>query len=291
MTDKPGNNSDQEPNAADVPAVGTPEYEEVYQQALKALDEKDEAAAKPPATTTPPAVDEPPGKGDAEIPGAVQERIDTLQLQLDSAVKSQQDTRTWAQGIVQRFRDFQGKMQEGGGDKPLLLNDLEGLEEAIEHVITTKGVGQPADDGLDYPGDGAPVQEYTPEQWIGIVHTTIPDMDELMKDADLLKTVEGAKDKMGADWKNPLLAIKAMSDIRSEHLHGKKVADAVKTAIEQYGRTQRRAGDMELEGGGGGPGDSATLPASDNPEVNDAAHWNNMSAEEFEKRRQKVLNS
>ncbi len=304
MTTKP----DDTPAPVDVPAAGTPEYEEIYQNALKELEAQDAAAAKPPdesgKVAAPAAGDKTPEQIAAEaaakapeIPKEVQDRIDVLQEQLDTSNARQTETRNWASGIVKRLREFQTNARAPDADRPALLDDLDGLQESVEHIIKGQGiVPGTVDDGLDFPGDESAVQEYTPEQWLGIVHTAMPDMDELMKDDGLLKQVEAAKAKMGENWLNPLLAIQAMSDLRSNHLHQHRLGEAVKVAIAEYARTHARAGDMILDGGGTGGGDmegAGARATGENPEVNDAAHWSskNMSDDEFEKKRQGVLSS
>lgn len=292
MTPKP------DETAAIAPDPGTPEYEEIYQSAMKALEAADEKLAGDETGIKPAAGDKTPEQIAAEkaaaspVPDEVKKQLDSLQQQLDESNARQVETRNWATRVGQQLRDYQTQVK--AGDKPVLLDDLEGLQEAVDHVITER-VG--ADDGLDFPGDEPAVQEYTAEQWLGIVHTAMPDMDELMKDDGLMKQVEDAKGKMGEDWQNPLLAIKAMSDLRSNHIFQQRVGEAVALAIKEHGKTQARSDAMVLEGAGAGGGadmgpDTATRPPVEgDPKVNDAKHFTSMSDEDFERERVRVLNS
>ncbi len=291
-----------------VPLPGTPEYEELYQAALKELEAAEAPATTPPVVTTPAA--EPPTVPGAAPPAVTppipaafapeaQTVIDALTADLESQGKRLKDTQDWTHGIVHRLRDWYKEIRtaQAQGERPIALEDIDGLEEAIQHVV--KGSIGPEDDlfpELAGQGDaGTPsVFDYTDDQWTGIVATALPDMDELLADPGLMTAVETKKADMGDDWKNPLLAINAMSELRSDFLHKQNVDAAVKTAIENMSRTTQRASAMQVPGGGAGVAEPPPIggnQAGSGDPVQDAGVWSskNMTDEEFEKRRQAVL--
>lgn len=313
--------TDQNAAAAQAPAIplpGTPEYEELYRAAMAELEAADQPPAAAPAAPAGPPAAEPPAAAPAAaapaaeppaappgepIPAAftpeAQGVIDRLTSDLEQQGKRLHDTQAWTHGIVDRLRTFYKDVRhaQSQGERPKALEDIDGLEEAIQHVV--KGTIGPEDELFPElagqpPGGTPSALDYTDDQWTGIVATALPDMDELLKDEGLLAQVNAAKTDMGEDWKNPLLAINAMAELRSDFLHSQRVDAAVKSAIERHQTRTTRASNMELPGGAAGSGapppPGGKTPGVTDP-VQDAGYWDdkNMTPEKFEQERQRVL--
>ncbi len=158
------------------------EYDAAYQAEIDKLD----AAAAANATTTdadntdpaPEAKDalktEPAAEQQGE-PETTEARFLRLEAELASTSKALKDTKTWATknaAEVKRLRKEQDE-RERAANRPQVLDDNPGLEEAIRHVSGARPASAP---------------ENAQQTWADTVATALPELDALLEQNPELQT-------------------------------------------------------------------------------------------------------
>lgn len=239
---------------------GTPEYQEAYDKEIKRL----ETEAKPEAEITSP--EEPIVEIKTETKEPKDDKSETLEeikARLDSTEKALKDTQRWGhQNAVKVAKLEKERLAEKhNANRPKILDENPGLEDAIKHVST-------------------PQQE--PQQvWLETVGNAISDIEQLLGDKEFHDKASAIKNELGDEWNNPIVAIRELSDLKVEHLRNKAVQGAVEKARKDFEAKSKKRVGMEVPGGGGG---SSQVKSED--EVKKV--WD-MDDNSFQKMRAKVL--
>ncbi len=247
------------------------EYDAAYQAEMDKLS----AAAGPetpitdadpaPETKDPLKTDPAAEDGDAETTEA---RFTRLEAELASTSKALKDTKTWATknaAEVKRLRKEQDE-RERAANRTQVLDDNPGLEEAIRHVSGAR------------PAEAA---EDATQTWADTVATALPDLDALLEQNPELRTKAGAlAQTLGADWSNPIIAIRELGRLQREHeraVTSTAAQDAARRDFQQKGQKKTA---MQM------PTGSAARPA---PKPDAVKEMEDMSDADFKKMRAKVL--
>lgn len=261
---------------------GAQSYDEIYQAEMARLNAGAAAASGAPApgaaATTP--TDEPAPNANAEPapapaattgepkPETAEERIARLEQSLASTNKALSDTKSWASrnaAEVKRLRTEQEE-RDRKANRPQVLDDNPGLEDAIRHVTGAPAAGKPAHD---------------PDAWANAVGTALPGLDALLaQHPDLTAKATAKAQELGAAWNDPLVAIRELSALQIEHERTQVAAAAREAAARDHAKRKQQQTAMTVPGGG------ASRQA---PPVDAAKRYETMSSADFAKERSRVL--
>lgn len=205
-------------------------YQEEYNKALAALDAaangKTEATTAPEVKAEPVAepakepvkTDEPAKQPDSKPADPVEE----LRLELEKTKKALKDTQQWGHKNAEELKRIQRdrELAQREASKPPILDANPELEQAIRYVAS----------------DPAPQiqQEQRLAQWQGAVAAAHPDIEQLLADEEFNKAVIARRDTVGADWLDPIVAIREITAEKLAHTErqiGKRFAsEAAKLA-------------------------------------------------------------
>jgi hypothetical protein len=246
---------------------GTPEYKEAYDKEMQRLEA--EATKEP---------DKKPAK-EAEITSEVkapekEAKTDDVKTETDAETKARlekleralKDTQRWGHENAAEVKRLKKEAEERkhAEKRPAILDANEGLEAAIKHVAGNRER-----------------TEDPKEVWFSSVSRAIPDVDSLLGDQAFYAKAQQRKAEIGADWDDPLIAIRELSSMRTEHFTQKNVQVAVEAARKDFDTKSKKRSAMEVPGGSGG--------RDTQPQEDDVKKWQNMSSEEFAKARSKVM--
>lgn len=249
---------------------GTPEYQEAYDAEMKRLEAgtaKPEAKADELEVTTTSAAPE----AKAEAPAG--ETPEQLSKRLASVEKALKDTQAWGHRNAAEVARLKREAEERAKKeiRPAILDNVEGLEEAIHHVAGAQQQPQ--------------TQTVDKDTWANVVSGAIPDIEEFLGDPEFAQKAVERKNAViaaGENWDNPIIAIREFGNLKLDHLRAKAVHGATERARRDFEEKQRKLNGMAMPGGSGGkaPAQAAT---------DEAARWASMSKADFEKQRAKVL--
>lgn len=253
---------------------GTPEYKEAYDKEMKRLED---AAADPSkkdekkAEGTTPAQD---GKAEETKPDPIEElrkEIAERDKKFDGLAKSLRDTQRWGHENARMVKKLNAELAEErkARTKPAILDANPGLEEAIEHVAGP-GERKDAPNGQDL--------------WLNSVARAIPDVETLLADPAFHAAAEARRRELGADWDDPINAIRELSDLKGSHLREKATAAAVEAARKDFEAKAKKRPAMDIPDGSG-----ARLTQEQRDQQKEAERFRTMPKAEFEKERSKVL--
>lgn len=227
-----------------------------------------EPSSPEPSGETPPSAD-----SDAVAAAAYQRETAALQTRLASTEKALKDTQSWGRGIAQRLSDLQKSVQEARlkGERPALLDDMDGLETAIRHVL--KKDEPEGDDWIEPPAAPEPTPKASGASWDQQVAEALPDLNELLNDPELMAAANAARARVGAAWSNPAVAIAQLSAVRERFM------------LSRENRESRRLQGMTLPSGGQGSKPRTTQKSQDEL----ASEVWNESPEEFRKRKARTI--
>src|SRR5258708_7149753 len=222
---------------------GTPEGKDAYDKEMQRLEA--EAKKEPPKEGEPPAETTPSkeGKQDAAAPDLsedVKKAIAEQGQQLEKLNKSLRDTQRWGHENARMVKKLNAELEaeRKARTKPAILDANPGLEEAIEHIAGPKEA--PADNG----------------GWLRAVSKAIPDVESLLADEAFYKKAEGRKGELGAEWDDPFIAIRELSDLKTSHLRDKAVQAATEQARKDFEAKAKKRPAMEVPAGSGGDMDN-----------------------------------
>lgn len=253
------------------------EYQKIYDDETAKLDAGAEPDIEKDPITPDPDDDpldkkEPEKEPDKKEPDPdKKEEPNPLELRLEKAEKALKDTQTWGHNNaaeikkLRKERDALIQKDERAKNRPEILDDDEfsGLEEAIEFVA-----GKPGDD----PDDE--------KKWSEVVGEALPDIEKMLDDDAFRAKANEVRESLGADWDNPLIAVRELGKLREEVLRDAAVTKAVEAARVDFAKKKKGLDAMALPGGTG----------KNSPKAPDSAkEVENMSDAEFEKEREKVL--
>lgn len=251
------------------------EYQEEYTKAMAALEAEESGAAadvKADATTAAPEVtSEPtetpqPTETKAEPEG---ETIEQLRERLAAQEKALKDTQRWAHENAAALKRLQQEREaaEREAKKPQILNDIEGLEEAVKYVAEAP----------------KPQDAVNPEQaWLEAISKAHPDVNDLLADQAFYQSVEARRQSAGADWNDPLVAIREITAAKLERAEAVK-AQAIEQARKDFEAKQTQKAAMQVPGGHAG-----AAPAETDQQADMVKRYQTMSDEEFAKEVAKV---
>lgn len=263
-------------------------YDEVYAAEMARLDAVAAAAqgAQAPgaAATTPNADTDPNAQTDpAPAPAATaaasttgepkqeetaEERIARLEAKVASTEKALNDTKGWASrnaAEVKRLRTEQEE-RDRKANRPQVLDDNPGLEEAVRYVTGAPAAGKPAHD---------------PDAWAATVGTALPGLDALLEqNPDLTAKATAKARELGEAWNDPLVAIRELSALQLEHERASVATSARDAAARDFAKRKQQQTAMTVPSGG-----ASRQPAP----VDQAQRYATMSSADFAKERAKVL--
>jgi hypothetical protein len=246
------------------------EYQEEYEKAMAALEAGEEPAAQAtteetpaeqPTETTEPAPAEPPKEPEGET-------IEQLRERLAQQEKALKDTQRWAHENAAALKRLQQEREaaERAAKKPQLLNDIEGLEEAVKYVAEAP---KPADVNPE-------------EAWREAIVKAHPDINDQLADDAFFKSVEARRQSAGADWTDPLVAIREITAAKLERAEAVK-AQAIEQARRDFEAKQHQKAAMQVPGGHAG-----AAPKETDPQADMVKRYQTMSDEEFAREVAKV---
>lgn len=192
------------------------------------------------------------------------ETVEALKARLEVAEKAIKDNQAWGTRNAQevkRLKEEQEKRQREAS-RPAILDANPGLEDAISHVAGTK----------DKPTDE--------QVWLKSMETAIPDLETLLSDPVFQQKAQARREQVGADWANPLIAIREISDLKVSHLRDKAVTAASEQARKDFEAKARKRPGMEVPGGSGG---------KDSKSTDEGERFRTMSKADFDKERSRVM--
>jgi hypothetical protein len=259
---------------------GAQSYDEIYAAEMARLDAEAAAAngaTAPGAVTTTPT-DEPAPKAEpapAATPDAsttgepgnaapkqetAEERLARLERELTSTKKALDDTKGWASrnaAEVKRLRKEQEE-RDRRANRPQVLDDNPGLEEAIRYATGAPAGGKPAHD---------------PDAWADTVGTALPNLDALLTESPELRAKAEAKAReLGEAWNDPIVAIRELSAMQIEHERARVASAAREAAARDFEQRKKQQTAMTVPGGG------ASRQA---PPVDQAQRYATMSSADF----------
>lgn len=267
---------------------GAQSYDEIYQAEMARLDA--EAAAtrgdQPTDGAATTSTDEPANTADAAVhvtatatdangePGApakqetADERFARLERELESTRKALSDTKTWASQNAAKVKRLEKEQAERDrrANRPQVLDDNPGLEEAVRYVTGAPAAGKPAFDA---------------ETWANTVGTALPALDALLEqNPDLREKAAAKAGELGEAWNDPIVAIRELSALQIEHERNRVAAAAREAAARDFQARRKQQTAMTVPGGG------ATRQA---PAADPANRYATMSSADFAKERARVL--
>lgn len=244
-------------------------YDEAYRKETERLEA--EAAAANGTNTETPVVKQEEPRAEAELPAKTdpsEDRLAKLEAQLASTTKALNDTKRWAQESNTRAKrlEQEREAERRAANKPAILADNPGLEEAIQHV--TGG-----------PAKAAP----SVDEWATAVGTALPDLEVLLEQNPELRAKAAAiRTELGEAWNDPLVAIRELGKMQVEHVRAGVSAAAAAQARQDFEKARQKQTAMSVPGSG-----TASRPPV-NP-ADDPKRYETMSGADFQKERARVL--
>jgi hypothetical protein len=265
---------------------GAQSYDEIYQAEMDRLNAEAAAAAgataPAPAATTPteePAPNAEPAPAPAPAANGeptdppkqetAEERFARLERELESTKKALNDTKGWASRSAAEVNRLKKEQEERDrrANRPQVLDDNPGLEEAVRYVTGAPAAGQPA--------------KFDPDAWADTVGTALPGLDALLEQNPDLRDKATAKAReLGEAWNDPLVAIRELGALQIEHERARVATAAREAAARDFENRKKQQTAMTVPGGG------ASRQA---PPVDAAKRYETMSSADFEKERRRVM--
>jgi hypothetical protein len=245
---------------------GTVEYKEAYDKEMQRLEaESDPIKKVEEEATTSPEVKEPENK---EVPKTEEKAglDEDSKKRLDSLEKALRDTQAWGTRQSQELARLKKEREDEkhNARRPEILDQNPGLEDAIKHVAR-------------------PVSEEKSPQarWLENVQQAIPDVEKLLGDKGFYEKAQAKRNEFGSDWDNPLVAIRELSELKTEHVKTIAIHGAVEQARKDFEVKSKKRTAMEVPGGSGASVQSKT--------EDEAKKMWDMSEADFQKMRSRTL--
>jgi len=203
-------------------------------------------------------------EADSEQP-ADDDPIAQAQKQIETLEKRLSDAQKWGHDQSRQLKELQKQREELERlqNRPGILDEWEGLEEGIKHVV----------------GGGKSPEAADPrETWIETVTGAHPDFDQLAdEDPEFAKDVDSRLSSN--DVSNPVDAIRHITDAkiaRAQRIAESQKLAAIEKAKKDFEAKQGKKAAMSVPGSGAG-----NIQASPGQDREAVAHIENMSDEEF----------
>lgn len=266
---------------------GTPEYQQAYDAEMARL----ETAAVAPASTTDTVTPEVTEASTAatEQKATTTEATDktpepekhvetetekALRLQLEDTKKALKGTQRYASKLAEKFTKFERDQADARhrASRPALLDNVDGLTEAIQHVTRAPATRDQLPDAQPFGPD-----------WVSTVARGVPDVDALLADPQFNARAAEMRDTNG--WEDPVIAIRDLQELKQQHVTHRAVGTATEQARKDYEARHAKLLAQRVPGGGGaGPQSKPAANADD-----EVKKWENMPADQFEKERARVM--
>lgn len=265
----------------------TPEYKEAYAKAMEELNNPVAIPVEDEKTDASEEVQEPvqePVLEDTNTPAedGVQAKIAEMERQIASTGKALKDTQKWGHGLSTKVKELTQKLETATkAERPALLDQVEGLQDAIDYAVKA---AIPANQEVD---DFTPptIDEPPKNTWVETVSGALPDMEAMLNDPELNAKAKALQALHSNEWSNPVVAIRYLSNLRTEHLTTKAVREAIAATSAKQIESQQRKDSMRVPSGNGSKaGRSGTIDL-----VNDADAVRDLTHEQFTKLRSKTL--
>lgn len=245
------------------------EYQAEYDKAMAALEAEEDGKAAPATTEPEPQLEptpEPQPEPQAEPVKAEPqgETIEQLRERLAAQEKALKDTQRWAHENAAALKRLQQEREaaEREAKKPQILEDIPGLEEAVKYVAEAP----------------KPQETVNPEvAWLEAIAKAHPDVNDLLNDQAFYQSVEARRQSAGADWNDPLVAIREITAAKLERAESVKAA-AIEQARRDYEVKQTQKAAMQVPGGHAG-----AAPRETDSQADMVKRYQTMSDEEFAK--------
>lgn len=252
------------------------EYDAAYQAEMEKLDAAAGANASTTDATDPPAgteqtnesTDTAAADAQALADAEANDPIKKLEARVASTEKALKDTKAWATksaAEVKRLRKEQEE-RERAANRPQVLDDNPGLEEAIRHVSGAR----PATAAVD-----------AQQTWADTVATALPDLDALLEQNPALQTkAKALAQQLGEDWDNPIIAIRELGRLQRDHERAATSVAAQDAARRDFQQKGLKKTAMQVPSGS---------PTRQPPKADAVKEMEDMSDADFKKMRAKVL--
>jgi hypothetical protein len=264
---------------------GAQSYDEIYQAEMDRLNAEAanaNGATTPGAAATTPTDEPTPNAEPAPAPAPAAngeptdppkapteaERLAALEAKLASTEKALNDTKSWASRNAAEVKRLKKEQEERDrqANRPQVLDDNPGLEDAIRHVTGAPAAGK---------------QKFDPDTWADTVGTALPGLDALLEqNPDLRTKAETKARELGEAWNDPIVAIRELGALQIEHERARVAAAAREAAARDFENRKKQQTAMTVPGGG------ASRQA---PPVDAAKRYETMSSADFEKERRRVM--
>lgn len=245
------------------------EYDAIYQAEMDKLN----AAAGTNEPTT--EADDTNGPddttaADAQAPANAEadDPIKKLEARLASTEKALNDTKAWASrnaADVKRMRKEQEE-RERAANRPQVLDDNPGLEEAIRHVSGARPASSP---------------DEAQQTWANTVATALPDLDALLEqNPELQVKAKALAQQLGDDWDNPIIAIRELGRLQRDHERAATSVAAQEAARRDFQQKGQKKMAMQVPSGS---------PTRQPAKVDPVKEIEDMSDADFHKMRAKTL--
>ncbi len=187
---------------------------------------------------------------------------------ITSLEKALNDTKRWASqkdAEVKRLRKEQEE-RERAANRPQVLDDNPGLEEAIRHVSGARPAAAP---------------EAAQQTWADTVATALPELDALLEqNPELQIKAKALAQTLGDDWDNPIIAIRELGRLQRDHERAVTSTAAQAAAQRDFQQKGQKKTAMQMPSGS---------PARQPAKVDAVKEIEEMSHADFQKMRAKVL--
>lgn len=228
------------------------QYQKEYDEAMKKLE-----AGEPFTSTDEPAI------ADESTDTSKPDEVQTLKEQVARQDKALKDTQRWGHENATKLAKLEREHAEElrNKNRPPILDANPGLEDAIRHVS---------------PKEEQPVQNNEPNLAY-ILENAVPGLDKLLENEDFQSKFIEVRDKQPDAWRDPLVAIRDVTNLVMQTTRDQAVAKAQK----DFNSKQKKLESMSVPGGSGG--------SDSTKEVNEAKAVWDLSDADFAKMRRKAM--
>lgn len=239
---------------------GTPEYDKAYQDEMTRLEavaggKKDETKVESHAND-----DTPSNDGKAEV--VAKKDFDTVEKRLKDTQRAlHQNTAE----IARLRREAEERTRKEAEAKVQPIFDANpGLKEAIQ--IASPKAPEKSND----------------EVWLDTVSRALPDVDGLLADPDFAAKARQKQVELGASWMDPLVAIRELSELKTQHVTQQATVTAIEAARKDFEEKSKKREAMSVPGSRGG------RPAAEAPD-DEAARFRTMTSAEIRAEAARVM--
>lgn len=238
-------------------------YQQEYDAAMAALEDGETATATIEPESTQRDTDTKAEEITSEDP------LEVIRKELEAARKALADTQRWGHENAAEIKRLRAERdaQQHAATRPPLLDEFEGLEEAVKYVAQA-----PQPTAIDPQA-----------QWTQAVSTAHPDAESLLSDPDFDRDIRSRASAVGQAWSDPLVAIREITEAKLARAERLKQT-AIEAARRDFEARQQKKSAMSMPSGQAG-----TAPTTQDPDSAMVQRYQTMSDEEFNREVNRVL--